>query len=212
MERIERTMQALEKNGINATYVESRDKVVSLLKGMIPEGSVVSHGGSETLKECGVRDFLLTGYCKYLDRNQPGLTPEEITAIYRASFSADFYLTSSNAVTEKGELYNVDGNSNRIAAICYGPTKVIMVVGINKIVPDLDAAVRRVKEIAAPLNTKRLNCKTYCEAQGECTGLDGDMCSGCASNARICCNYLVSAKQRVAGRINVIIVGEELGY
>ena len=212
MDRIKKTMEALEKNRITASFVETRGEVVDLLQTLIPEGSVVSHGGSETLKECGVRDFLLTGYCKYLDRNQPGLTPEEITAIYRASFSADFYLTSSNAVTEKGELYNVDGNSNRIAAICYGPTKVIMVVGVNKIVPDLDAAVRRVKEIAAPLNTKRLNCKTYCEAQGECMGLDGDMCTGCASNARICCNYLVSSKQRVPGRITVIIVGEELGY
>lgn len=212
MEKIKRTMEALRKNGMNAVYVENRNQVVDVIKDMIPAGSVVSHGGSETLKECGVRDFLLTGYCKYLDRNQPGLTPEEITAIYRASFSADFYLTSSNAVTEKGELYNVDGNSNRIAAICYGPTKVIMVVGVNKIVPDLDAAIRRVKEIAAPLNTKRLNCKTYCEAQGECMGLDGEMCAGCASDMRICCNYLVSAKQRINGRINVIIVGEELGY
>ena len=121
-------------------------------------------------------------------------------------------MTSSNAVTERGELYNVDGNSNRIAAIAFGPSRVIMVVGINKIVPDLDAAIRRVKTIAAPKNTQRLSCKTYCEAAGKCAGLDGDLCAGCASDARICCNYLVSAKQREPGRIHVIFVGEELGY
>lgn len=212
MVNLETTRAALEKNGITTSYVAHRNEVVAQLKTMIRPTDVVSHGGSVTLKECGVRDFLTSGYCKYLDRSVPGLTREQIMEVYRASFSADVYLTSSNAVTERGELYNVDGNSNRIAAIAFGPSRVIMMVGINKIVPDLDAAIRRVKTIAAPKNTQRLSCKTYCEATGECAGLDGDLCAGCASDARICCNYLVSAKQREPGRIHVIFVGEELGY
>lgn len=212
MDKVQKTMAALAKNGITSSYVARRDEVVDELKTMIAPGDTVSHGGSETLKECGVRDFLTSGYCKYLDRGAPGLSREQIMEVYRASFSADVYLTSSNAVTENGELYNVDGNSNRIAAIAFGPTKVIMVVGVNKIVPDIDAAIRRVKTIAAPKNTQRLSCKTYCENTGVCMGLDGDMCAGCASDARICCNYLVSAKQRQPGRIHVIFVGEELGY
>lgn len=212
MEQVEKVRKALEKNGIASSYVAERGQVVDELKKLIHPGDTVSHGGSVTLKECGVREFLTSGYCNYLDRSAPGLSREQILEVYRASFSADVYLTSANAVTENGELYNVDGNSNRIAAIAFGPTKVVMVVGVNKIVPDIQAAIRRVKTISAPKNTKRLSCQTYCERTGVCMGLDGDMCSGCASDARICCNYLVSAKQRENGRIHVIFVGEELGY
>ena len=177
MEKIEKTMAALAKNGITSSYVAHREQVVDVLKGMIAPGDTVSHGGSETLKECGVRDFLTSGYCKYLDRSAPELSREQVLEVYRASFSADVYLTSSNAVTEHGELYNVDGNSNRIAAIAFGPSKVIMVVGINKIVPNLDAAIRRVKTIAAPKNTKRLSCKTYCETTGVCLSLIHIFCT-----------------------------------
>ena len=212
MDRIQKTIEALRKNYIDCTYVAKKEDVIPLLKTILKPGDTVSHGGSETLKECGVRDLVTSGDYNYLDRSVPGLTPEEITEVYRKSFFADVYLTSSNAITEKGELYNVDGNSNRIAAIAYGPSKVVFVAGINKIVPDIAAAIERVKKVAAPKNTKRLSCKTYCEAKGECMGISGDMCSGCASDGRICCNYLVSAQQRVRGRMHVILVGEELGY
>lgn len=212
MDRIKKTIEALNNNGMPCTYAESKEDVIPLIKTILKKGDTVSHGGSETLKECGVRELLCSGDYNYLDRSVPGLTPEEICEIYRKSFFADVYLSSANAITENGELYNVDGNSNRIAAIAYGPEKVIIVAGINKIVPDINAAIERVKKIAAPKNTKRINSKTYCEAKGECMGITGDMCDGCKSDARICCNYLVSAKQRVAGRINVILVGEELGY
>lgn len=212
MDRIKKTVKALNDNGMPCTFVESKEDVIPLIKTILKPGDTVSHGGSETLKECGVRELLTSGEYNYLDRSAPGITPDEITEIYRKSFFADVYLSSANAITENGELYNVDGNSNRVAAIAYGPSKVIIVAGINKIVPDLDAAIKRVKTIAAPKNTKRLGCKTYCEAKGECAGIAGDMCYGCKSDARICCNYLISAKQRVSGRINVILVGEELGY
>ena len=117
--------------------------------------------------------------------------------------------------TERGELYNVDGNSNRVAAILYGPKSVIVVAGCNKIVPDLAAAVRRVKAKAAPENCTRLSCETFCRKTGECVSLrqeSSEMPEGCRSEARICCNYVVSAYQRQQGRIKVVLVGEPLGY
>ena len=135
--------------------------------------------------------------------------------IYRKTFSADVYFTSSNAVTLKGELYNVDGNSNRVAAMIFGPEKVVVVVGVNKLVNSIDDAVSRVKEIAAPANCVRLEKNTYCKVNGKCVTADdktGDFCAGCRSEDRICCNYTVMSMQRNKGRVNVIIVNEELGY
>jgi len=205
-------MENLRKNRIAVEYVDKKEDVLPLVRALIPEGSTVATGGSHTLNEVGVIDLLKSGAYTYLDRMAPELSPEQRQEVAIKGNTADFYLCSSNAVTEAGELYNVDGNCNRIAAIAFGPKSVIMVVGINKIVPDLDAAVRRVKTIAAPLNTKRLNCDTYCRTDGVCMGIDGKMTDGCHSPARICCNYLISAQQRVPDRIRVILVGESLGF
>ncbi len=212
LKRVERTCENLNKNGIDSFYVEKKEEVVELLKKLIKPGATVSVGGSVTLDECKVTEFLKNGDFNYLDRYAPGLNREQIEEIFHKAFFADVYLSSSNAVTEKGELYNVDGNSNRVAAILYGPKQVILVCGVNKIVPDIQAAVQRVKSVAAPANAMRLNCDTYCAKSGNCAGVNGDMPSGCAGDGRICCNYAVSAKQRKSGRIKVIFVGEELGY
>ena len=211
-ETIRKVMDNLRKNRMAVDYVESKDEVLPLVKSLIPVGSTVATGGSKTLAETGVIDLLKSGEYTYLDRMAPDLTPEEREQMTRAGNQADVYLCSSNAITEAGELYNVDGNCNRVSAIVFGPKQVIMVVGINKIVPDLDAAIRRVKTIAAPLNTKRLNCDTYCFNTGVCMGVEGGMTDGCFSPGRICCNYVVSAHQRVPDRIRVILVGEELGF
>ena len=122
---------------------------------------------------------------------------------------------SSNAVTENGELYNVDGNSNRVSALLYGPSSVIVVIGVNKIVKNIDEAVRRVKVCAAPKNTVRLSCETPCSKTGECVSLlreDSKMPDGCRCDGRICCNYVVCAQQRHKNRIKVVIVNEQLGY
>lgn len=205
-------MENLRKNRMAATFVERAGDVVPLIKELIPHGSTVATGGSRTLDETGVTSLLCSGEYVYFDRNDPALSPEEKAAMTSKGQSADVYLCSTNAVTEKGELYNVDGFANRVAAIANGPKKVIMVVGINKIVPDLNAAIRRVKTVAAPLNTNRLNCDTYCRTAGVCMGIDGDMTDGCHSPARICCSYLISAQQRVENRIHVILVNEELGF
>ena len=122
---------------------------------------------------------------------------------------------SSNAVTESGVLYNVDGNGNRVAALTFGPKSVIVVMGYNKIVKDLDEAVRRVKTVSAPANAVRLNCETYCRHTGVCVSLSKEhpeMADGCRNSDRVCATYVVSGQQRVKDRIKVILVGEELGY
>ena len=192
-------VKKLEQNNMKAYVAKDKTQALEIVKTLIPNGATVAVGGSMTLNECKVR-------------YKPDLTPDQVREIYCKSFSADVYLCSSNAITKKGELYNVDGNSNRIGAICYGPQSVIMIVGKNKIVENIDEAIKRVKTIAAPKNAKRLNCQTYCNEKGVCMGLEGEMCDGCNSPQRICANYLVSARQRHKDRIKVILVDENLGY
>lgn len=211
--RLERTAQNLKKNNMAVYFADKKEDVPSIVKSIIKEGDVVSHGGTATLTECGLSELLNNGKYTYLDRSK--VSPENIHQLYLDSFSADVYITSSNAITEDGLLYNVDGNSNRVAAIAYGPKSVIVIAGYNKIVHDLEEAQTRVKTIAAPANTTRLNCDTFCKEKGYCASLakkESGMCSGCSSPARICCNYLVSAYQRHKDRIKVILVNEELGY
>lgn len=214
MDVINNTMERLRRNNMAAYYVETKEEVLPLLESLMNEGETVTHGGSETLKECGVIDMLNSGRYNYLDRSKAA-SPEEIEKIYREAYFADTYLSSANAVTEGGLIYNVDGNSNRVSAILYGPKQVVFICGYNKIVKDLDEAVVRLKTVASPQNTKRLNCDTYCAREGECLAMGRDasfMCDGCRSPQRICCNYVVSAWQRKKDRMKVIIVGEKLGY
>ncbi|MGN0171509.1 MAG: lactate utilization protein [Acutalibacteraceae bacterium] len=210
--KIETAMSALARNHIDSCYVPTAAEVPAAVASLLHKGDVVSVGGSVTLQQTGVLDLLRNGDYRFLDRYEPGLSREQITDIYRQTFSADAYLCSCNAVTMHGELYNVDGNSNRIAAIAFGPKSVIMVVGKQKLVPDLDSAVDRVKTVAAPLNAKRLDCDTYCAQAGRCAGAGGGMTLGCGQQDRICSNYLICAKQKHKGRIKVIFVGEEVGY
>ena len=211
-ETVQKVIENLHKNRIAVEYVSSKEDVLPLVKAILPIGCTVATGGSKSLFETGVMDLLANGDYRFLDRMAPELTAEERQQVTLDGGQADVYLCSSNAITEDGELYNVDGNCNRISAIAFGPKRVIMVVGVNKIVPDLNAAINRVKTIAAPMNTKRLNCDTYCNKTGVCMGLEGKMTDGCNSPARICCNYLVSGQQRVPNRITVILVGESLGF
>ncbi len=213
--RISKVTENLRKNNMQVHYVESKADVVDKVAELLKDGDTVGIGGSQSIFESGVIDFLRNGKYNFLDRYKEGLSRENIEKIFIESFSADAYICSSNAITENGELYNVDGNSNRVAAICYGPKSVIIIVGHNKIVKNLDEAVKRVKSIAAPANCDRLSCTTYCEEKGECMSFlsdASDMANGCNSTNRICCNYVVSAYQRKKDRIKVIIVGEELGY
>lgn len=210
---IDKTMENLKKNGMEPYFLETRAEVPALVQKLVKTGSSVSHGGSETLKQTGVIDLLKNGDYRYIDRT--GLEGEALRQCYLDAFGCDAYFTSSNAITENGELYNVDGNSNRVACIVFGPRNVIVIAGKNKIVKDIDEAVKRVKRIAAPHNTQRLNCKTPCAATGACSSLSDEnamICDGCKSDARICCNYVITAHERHTGRIKVILVNEDLGY
>ncbi len=212
-EKVKITMESLRQNGMEAFFLGSTAEVADKVRELIKPGAVVGTGGSVTLEQTGILDLLRSGEYDYLDRYAPGLAPEDIRQIFADSFCADVYISSSNAITMNGELYNVDGRSNRVAAISYGPRCVIIVTGINKIVPDLTAAIKRVKAIAAPKNCVRLGKKTYCAEKGYCQEIDSDeMTAGCTSPDRICRSYVVTGKQQRDGRIKVILVGEELGY
>jgi L-lactate utilization protein LutB len=212
---IKKTLENLEKNNMASYYVETKEEIIPLLKELIEKGSTIGVGGSETLNQIGALDFIRNGDYEFFDRYEKGLSPEQISEVIVKALSADVFLSSSNAVTENGELYNVDGRGNRVAAFCFGPKSVIVIVGANKIVLNIEAAVERVKKIAAPKNTVRLACKTPCAKTGECISLRLDnpkMCDGCLSDDRICISYLISGRQRIKNRIKVIICKESLGY
>ncbi|MCY6960080.1 lactate utilization protein [Clostridium brassicae] len=202
--KVERTIDNLKKNNMNGYFVENEEEALDKIKNLIKEGDTISVGGSMTLSEIGALDLIRNNKYNFLDRYKEGLTKEKIKEIYRKSFFADVYLSSSNAITEKGELYNVDGTGNRVAAMLYGPDKVIVVVGVNKIVKNLDEAINRNRELAAPANCKRLDKKTPCSEVG--------YCMDCASSDRICNEYVLIKRQSSNERIHVIIVNKELGY
>ncbi len=211
--RIMKTGENLVKNNMEFHYAKTAEDVKAIVESMLNEGDIISHGGSVSMAECGICELIQSPKYNYLDRAK--VAPEEVADLYRKSFFADVYISSANAITEDGILYNVDGNSNRIAAIAFGPKSVIIIAGYNKIVKNLEQAEMRVKTEAAPPNCIRLNCPTPCAETGECISLsmaDREMTDGCKGDGRICCNYLISAKQRHKNRIKVILVGEELGY
>lgn len=210
---MEKTKNALENNNMTAYTVKTKEEAADIVRSLLKKGDVIASGGSVTLNQCGITDIIKSPDYIYLDRNS--VAPDKTAEIFRKSFSADVYLCSSNAITENGELYNVDGNSNRVAAIAYGPKSVIIIAGYNKIVRNIEEASNRVKKTAAPANTVRLQCDTYCSKSGECAAFtkeSQDITSGCSSDERICCNFLISAKQRHKGRIKVILVAENLGF
>ena len=212
--RVETALVNLGRNRMEAYYVETKEQACELVKTLINEGDTVSCGGSVTLKQTGIYDIISSSDYNFLDRSACE-TPEQVEEVYRKTFCADAFFTSTNALTENGELYNVDGNSNRVAAILYGPKSVVVVCGVNKLVKNLGEAVLRVKTKAAPPNTVRLGIDTYCAKKGQCVSLNKEnpeLCEGCHGSGRICCNYVVCAQQRHVNRIKVIIINEELGY
>ena len=204
--QVERTMKALAKNQMPAVYAPTKAAAVKAVEAMLREGETISCGGSVTLAESGIRDLMKSGRYQFIDREK--MDPREA---YLKTFDADVFLTSANAITEDGALNNVDGNADRVAALIYGPRRVIVVAGVNKIVKDLDSAISRVKNIAAPANGVRLETHTPCSRMGRCAACDGRMTSGCASEKRMCCQYVVTGYQRT-DRIRVVLVGEDLGY
>ncbi len=202
--QVERTMKALKKNNFDARFaVNAHDALGEIFK-MIPEGATVGVGGSLTLNQIGFFDEARRHPIKLMNSAVPGISPEEALKMRREMLLADIYLSSSNAVTEDGQLYNIDATGNRVGAMMFGPGKVILVCGVNKIVKDIDEAQRRVQEWVAPMNARRLGLKTPCAETGEC--------ADCASPQRICNIYAVLAKKPLRTDMTILLVGEQLGF
>ncbi|MCD8152187.1 MAG: lactate utilization protein [Clostridiales bacterium] len=194
----------LEKRRMEGYYCPTAAKAADLAMSLIQAGATVGTGGSMTLEECGIMERLRAREdITFLDR-AAGKTPEEVTDLLHRMLLGDVLLMSTNAITLDGELVNIDGSGNRLAALCYGPEKVIVVAGINKVAPDIPSAYRRVKDIAAPPNCVRLEKNTPCSHTGRCGECLGDDC--------ICSQIVITRRSHVAKRICVILVGEELGY
>ncbi len=202
--QVDRTLQSLERNNMKGFFVEDEQALRTLLEELLPAGAVVGVGDSMTLFETGVIDFLRQGNYRFLDKYREDITKEEKKQLYLENLSADAFLCSTNALTESGELYNIDGNGSRVAPMIYGPKQVLLIAGVNKLVKDLEAAEKRVRSYAAPIDAKRLGKNTPCTALGYCTD--------CKSPDRICNTFTVIRRQFEKDRIKVILVGKSLGY
>ena len=196
-------IKKMEKRGFEAHYCPDSETAVKTALSLMAEGSTVTWGGSMTLNETGLLKALSPDKYQLIDRDK-ALTPEAKKECYRQAFSADYYLMSTNAITKDGELVNVDGNGNRVAALAYGPDHIIMMVGMNKVEPNLQAAIDRVHQKAAPANAIRLGLNTPCAQTGSC--------ADCLSPDCICAHTIITRYNRIKGRIKVILIGESLGY
>lgn len=200
----EAIIRQLQKRRMKGYYCPTKEEAVKTAMSLTVPDTTVSFGGSVSLFESGVLDALKSRKdIRLIDRSL-AKTPEETKQAYRSSFSADTYFMSTNAITLDGQLVNIDGNGNRAAALIYGPDQVIVIAGINKVVPTIHDAVRRIHTIAAPPNCVRLNLKTPCAVSGVCSECLGDDC--------ICSQTVITRRSQVVERIKVILVGEALGY
>lgn len=193
----------LKKRNMDADYYRSSVEAVTAILDIIPPGASISWGGSMSMDECGLKTALNAGDYDVIVRSG-GESPEEISEIYHKAFNCGYYIMSSNAITMDGQLVNIDGNGNRLAALLYGPEHVIIIAGMNKIAQNVDEALSRVSNTAAPMNSNRLEQNTPCAKTGSC--------ADCQSNDCICCNTVITRRSRIKGRIKVFLVGEDLGY
>lgn len=193
----------LERNGFDGYFCESSADAQELVKQLVAEGSTIAWGGTETFKETGVKAVLESGNYVMLDRST-ATTPEETRAMYMSHLASDCFFMSTNAITTQGELVNIDGNSNRLACLLFGPKQVIVLVGMNKVCADIDSAIKRVQTAACPPNAARLHPNTPCEFTG--------VCGKCHSEGCMCCNIVISRHNRHAGRVKVILIAEDLGF
>lgn len=193
----------LSKRNIEGFYCSSSESAVSLAMDIIGENSTVSFGGSATLKETGLLDILKNSSNQVIEPFS-AKTLEEKRQFYLNCVTSNYFLMSSNAITIDGELINIDGNGNRVACLIHGPEHVLLLIGMNKVVPDVDTGISRVQNTASPINAVSLNKKTPC-------GLTGH-CGNCHSADCMCCQVVITRHSRHNGRIKVILIGEELGF
>lgn len=192
----------LKNRHFDAYYCETKEQALEKALELIPENAVVGWGGALSCQQIGLMDAMRAGSYRAIDRDKC-TTPEERDDAYKACFRADVYLTGANALSLDGQMVNIDGNGNRVGAICYGPNTILVVAGMNKVEDTLEAAITRARTVAAPLNKQRFPNQTPCEVTGSC----GD----CKSEDCICNQILVTRHCRPAGRIKFILVGEDLG-
>ena len=197
-----KVVKAMESRHFEAYYCGTKEEALKKALELIPEGSVVAWGGSVTMNEIGLSEALHSGKYQLIDRD--AAPPEERRKLMRQGLLADYFISGANAVSEDGEIVNIDGMGNRVGAIVYGPDHVVMIAGMNKVAKTLEDAVKRARTIAAPINKQRFGGTTPCAKTGSC----GD----CKAEDCICCQMLVTRVCRPAGRIKVILVGEDLGF
>ena len=193
----------LKRRHIEGFYCATAEEAVKKVSELIADGSSVTWGGTMTVRDLGIPQYLKDrGTLKVLDRDLAE-TPEDKQAIYLKAFSADVYLSSANAISEDGVIVNIDGNGNRVAAITWGPKRVIFVIGLNKVAQNVEAALARARSTASPINAARFNIKTPCHTDGVCHNCNSPECI---------CDYVHFLRNSPQGRHVVVLVGENLGY
>ena len=196
----QKVIKGLNSRNMTGYYAKDKDEALKLALELIPEGSTVTMGGAMSAHEIGLVKVLKEGNYNFIDRDDY----EDKRAAALLAYDADVFLSSTNAMTEDGVLVNIDGNSNRVSAIAHGPKKVVFIVGMNKVCPDVDSAIKRARNVAAPINAQRFGIVTPCTQTGSCMN--------CKSADTICCNFLITRYSRHTGRIHVILVDEILGF
>lgn len=196
----QKTIKGLESRNMSGYYAADKAEALKLALSLIPEGASVTMGGATSAHEIGLVEAVKNGNYNFIDRSAYTDKREAMLLAY----DADVYLSSANAMTDDGILVNIDGNSNRVSAIAQGPKKVIFIVGMNKVCKDLDDAMKRARNVAAPMNAARFDINTPCKKLGTCMD--------CKSPDTICCQFLITRFSRHAGRIHVILVNDELGF
>lgn len=192
-------IKGLESRNMSGYYAANKEEALKKALELIPEGSSIAMGGCTSAVEIGLVDALQTENYHYIDRSK--MEPREGLL---AAYDADIFLSSANAMTSDGIIVNIDGNSNRVSCIAQGPKKVVFIVGMNKVCDDLDGAMKRARNVAAPINAQRFDVDTPCKKTGKCFD--------CKSPDTICCQFLITRFSRHAGRIHVILVNDSLGY
>ena len=193
-------IKGLKSRNMNGYYASSREEALRIALELIPEGSSVTMGGAMSAHEIGLVDALKNGNYQFIDRD----AYEDKRAAMLAAYDADVFLSSANAITSDGVMVNIDGNSNRVSAIAQGPKKVVFIVGMNKVCGDVDGAIKRARNVAAPINAQRFGLSTPCSITGACMN--------CKSPDTICCQILITRYSRHTDRIHVILVNDSLGF
>ncbi len=193
-------IRGLQSRNMSGYYAGDREAALRQALALIPEGSTVTMGGGMSVREIGLFDAVKHGNYDFIDRDEA----EDRRAAMLAAYDADVYLASVNAMSQDGVLVNIDGNANRVSAIAYGPKKVIFIVGMNKVCADTDSAMKRARNVAAPINNQRFAGERPCRKTGTCMD--------CKSPDTICCQFLITRYSRHEGRIHVILVNDDLGF